>query len=399
MQESQVHSVDVKPKIIFLTGDGNSSVVDTMLTVEGYEVVTVVENDTAENSSSCDFDLLLVDASVSDDVWEWLQHEELKDGIPVILLMNGSEVVVDACQLTFKHKNLTIVPYRKEQILVEVQTKVMDYLLKKKEKRLEEQAHRQDIQELTQMNRKLRRMYQDLQLKLEAQKNYHATIAHELGTSVTLIHTYLQMVQDGTIDPNDHEYAEIVLDKIVVLSRLIGDLQELSMIEKEETGVRLENIKVSDWLIRVHHSIDFTLKQAGRQFSWKVIGEIDEQSMILLDFSRMDQVIQNLLSNAIKHTEDGVGRIDVVVHRDSDLQQLTIQIADNGIGIRAEDLPYLFKRYFKGSARREGDSDRGAGLGLAIVHEIIEGHNGRIDVRSQLGEGAEFTIHLPLMSS
>ncbi|MDA8423138.1 MAG: HAMP domain-containing sensor histidine kinase, partial [Nitrospiraceae bacterium] len=107
--------------------------------------------------------------------------------------------------------------------------------------------------------------------------------------------------------------------------------------------------------------------------------------MIYADPERLSQVIVNLLSNALKAIDRG-GSVTVSAARKGD--EVLIEIQDTGSGIKPEDLPFIFERFFTAS---EG----GLGLGLAIVKELVEAHRGRIEVRSEYGKGSVFTVRLP----
>jgi signal transduction histidine kinase len=115
------------------------------------------------------------------------------------------------------------------------------------------------------------------------------------------------------------------------------------------------------------------------------------------DVDRLKQLLLNLISNAIKYTPDG-GTVDVSLSKNNGWAYLSI--ADTGMGIPAEDLPYIFDRFYRvDKARARGQSGQGgAGLGLAIAKWIAQAHGGDIDVVSKVGEGTTFTITLPTVA-
>ncbi len=110
--------------------------------------------------------------------------------------------------------------------------------------------------------------------------------------------------------------------------------------------------------------------------------------MLEVDPQRMKQVLYNLLDNALRHTHSG-GEVRSRLEVDGD--KLIIQVRDDGEGIPAEKLPYVFERFFQVEPTRGG-----TGLGLAVVKELVEAHGGTVSVESELGQGATFTISLPL---
>jgi signal transduction histidine kinase len=115
----------------------------------------------------------------------------------------------------------------------------------------------------------------------------------------------------------------------------------------------------------------------------------------MVNRSQLEQVVINLIINAINYTQAG-GEIDIDAGSEVVEDQLYVwlRVADNGPGISAVDLPHLFDRFYRGDSALDSGSP-GTGLGLAICNEIIERHNGRIEVESQPGSGATFTVWLP----
>lgn len=116
------------------------------------------------------------------------------------------------------------------------------------------------------------------------------------------------------------------------------------------------------------------------------------------DPDRMEQVLINLIMNAIRHTgkEGYDGKVILNQTIDVARSNLVITVSDNGSGIAEEDIPYLFERFYKVDKARKRGKAVGTGIGLAIVKNIVEAHNGKISVESELGKGSDFIITLPL---
>ena len=119
-----------------------------------------------------------------------------------------------------------------------------------------------------------------------------------------------------------------------------------------------------------------------------------------VDGDRISQVVRNLLSNAIRYTPDG-GSIDVglgrVANAGDKVDELELYVKDNGCGIDAADLPYVFDRFYR-TDRSRSRASGGSGIGLTIVKQITELHGGRVSVESQAGAGTTFHVFLPLVS-
>ena len=115
-------------------------------------------------------------------------------------------------------------------------------------------------------------------------------------------------------------------------------------------------------------------------------------ALVLGDAGRLNQIVSNLLENALRYTPSG-GRVSLRVREEAGSSVL--EVADTGIGIAPEDLRHIFARFWRGEKSRSRETG-GAGIGLAIVTELVHAHDGRIDVDSKLGEGSTFRVTLPL---
>lgn len=241
---------------------------------------------------------------------------------------------------------------------------------------------------------KLKTANENLQNIVEQRRQLLASIAHELGTPLTLIHHYIQSIQKGLIDIDDPHYSNLVTDKIRVLNRLIDDLFDLSLLESGKISLNTKEIHVYGWLEQIYYKSEFAVLQNKRTFSYERIPDELKNFKSYMDEERLDQLFSNLISNAIENTDKGKGEISMSAHIFDD-NQLLIEITDNGDGIAKEDLPYIFERFYrKKSVRIE---QFGSGLGLALVKQIIDGHKGSISVESKLNEWTTFYIVLPVV--
>jgi two-component system sensor histidine kinase VicK len=134
--------------------------------------------------------------------------------------------------------------------------------------------------------------------------------------------------------------------------------------------------------------MDISAKQKNQSLSVEVNGEIPG---INADKDRIEQVIVNIVNNAIKYTPDN-GKIVVTLSKDD--QYVVIKVTDSGMGIPKEDLPRLFERFYRVDKARSRAMG-GTGLGLSIAKQIVEAHNGYINIDSEYGKGTEVSINLP----
>ncbi|AQQ54236.1 ATP-binding protein [Planococcus lenghuensis] len=232
-----------------------------------------------------------------------------------------------------------------------------------------------------------------------------SAISHELGTPITLIHSYIQATQAGLIGQGDQRYLDMIHSKLVLLERLTEDLTDLSTYRSGHMSLHFESLNIREWLGKLTDELRADIEQSGRLFCFDgLTGEVGGLTLSG-DKERLGQVFSNIIWNAVKHTDADNGEITLsaVVRTDSRTGailentasdgELIITIKDNGPGIPPEVLPHIFDRYFKGN---KTSVKKGSGLGLAIAKEIVSSHQGEIRAESKLGRGSCFTIALPL---
>ena len=221
---------------------------------------------------------------------------------------------------------------------------------------------------------------------LARQKRFTADAGHELRTPLTSIGGYAQMLEEGGAeDPQiiqeaiaairrESERMRVLVESLLFLAR--GD---------EEAPLDLE---AHDLRTIASEAVQTARPGAGGKILIECIVS-EEEVTAIFDRARVLQVAFILLDNAVKYTPEG-GRVEVTTRSFED--RVELEVTDTGVGITDEQLPHVFKRFYRGDpARTEG----GAGLGLSIARQIAEAHDGTIDVRSEVGKGATFTFSLP----
>lgn len=210
-----------------------------------------------------------------------------------------------------------------------------------------------------------------------------AEIAHELRTPLTVIQGKLEGLLDG-LYPRDDAHLEGALEEARVLARLVEDLRTLA---NAETGVlTLQKEPTDPGML----AADVVASLASEAAAGQVTIQMDASRTLptlSIDPVRIREVIANLVSNALHFTPPG-GRVTVRV--DASERDVTIAVADTGIGIRPDDLPKVFDRFYKGR------TSRGSGLGLTIARRLVEAHGGAIRAESVPGHGTTMTFTLPI---
>ena len=217
-----------------------------------------------------------------------------------------------------------------------------------------------------------------------------ADIAHELRTPITVIQGNIEALQDG-IFPLTQEALEPILDKTLLLRRLVEDLRQLALAESGQLSLIPEPLDLGHL---AGQTLDAFRPPAEARSIELSLAPADSLPLVRADPQRVQQVLDNLLSNALRYTPGG-GRITVGLVRENGA--VRVSVTDTGPGISAEALPNVFERFYRADQSRERLSDGGgSGLGLAVARSIVEAHSGRIGVHSLPGQGATFWFSLPI---
>lgn len=224
-----------------------------------------------------------------------------------------------------------------------------------------------------------------IQYSYEQQRQFVANASHELRTPLAVFYSSLelfeeQLKQDGvaynleTMDDMKQEasYMKDMLASLLTLTRSDQNQIQLNISEVDLSTVALQRVRR---LAKTVQHVSFQL-------------DVADECLVQADKILMDELLYILLKNAVSYTEEG--SVSVRVYEASGLAK--IEIADTGSGIAEEDLPHIFERFYRGDKTRH---TTGTGLGLAIAQVIVNLHNGRIKVDSEVGKGTTFTIELP----
>ncbi len=231
-------------------------------------------------------------------------------------------------------------------------------------------------------------MAESLQRNEQARRHMAADIAHELRTPLTVVQGTVDGMLDGVIEP-DRENLASIKEEVNLLTKLVADLRTLSLAEAGQLKLELAEADLLEFAHRAVARVEPLARQKG--VSCRVEGEAP-CPLVRIDGERMQQVVGNLLDNALRYTPEG-GSIGVSVGMDGKALAI-LSVADTGKGITAEDLPYVFDRFYRADQSRSRKSG-GSGLGLAIVKQLVEAHGGQVRVESRSGEGTRFVVELP----
>jgi len=222
--------------------------------------------------------------------------------------------------------------------------------------------------------------------KLEKlRRDFVANISHELRTPVTVIRGSLEALCDGVVsEPRMVEdYHRQMLSESVYLERLVSDLLDLARLQNSEFTMEMSEVNLKDIVEDAVRSIRRVAEEKHVEIR---LTSVDKNFIVFGDYGRLRQMLLILLDNAVKFSPAG-GTVDVTLAETPD--KTTLSIRDQGPGIAAEDLPYIFERFYK---QRSEANKTGTGLGLAIAKQIADKHYAIIEAKNRPDIGAEFVI-------
>jgi signal transduction histidine kinase len=217
-----------------------------------------------------------------------------------------------------------------------------------------------------------------------------AWVSHDLQTPLASIRAIVEALADGVVDDPEtvQRYLTTAQKDIGALSVLIDDLFQMAQLDAGGLPLDRAHSSLSDLISDTLEAFSELATRQGVSLSGSVADNVDP---VWMDTQRIGRALNNLVGNALRHTPAGGS---VKVNASQADEGVKVEVTDTGEGIRPEDLPYVFERFYRGEKSRNRATG-GAGLGLAITRGIIETHGGRIYVDSQPGQGTCFTFILP----
>ncbi len=229
-----------------------------------------------------------------------------------------------------------------------------------------------------------------LKLVQEIRKDFVANASHELRTPVSSIRGYVETLLDGAMEDGQvsRRFLERALSNVIRLETIVNDMLDLSRLESRDRGLSLRYFDVAAIIRNV--LAEFDDAAVRKQLTLVLESSLPAGYSLMADPYQFEKALINLVENAIKYTD--AGHVKVRAFEDHD--DFVMSVEDTGTGIRAEDIPRIFERFYrvdKGRSRQLG----GSGLGLSIVKHIMEIHHGQVSVASEVGRGTTFTLRFP----
>ncbi|MFE5317133.1 ATP-binding protein [Paenibacillus sp. NPDC056579] len=226
-------------------------------------------------------------------------------------------------------------------------------------------------------------------------KDFVANVSHELRTPLSMLQGYSEaLLDDIASSPEERqELAQVIHDESLRMGRLVRDLLDLARMETGNLELHIRQVDVGGFMRRMHRKFAVLSKERGITMTL----ELPEDSLnIQADEDRLEQVMTNLLDNAIRHTPSQAQiRMRAVTVMHMGREAALLEISDEGQGIPAGDLPFIFERFYKADKARTRGTTGGTGLGLSIVKNLVDAHQGTVQAKSMVGQGTTFSVIIP----
>ena len=239
-------------------------------------------------------------------------------------------------------------------------------------------------QDFEEMRKRLKESTEEKILMDKENKELISNISHDLKTPITAVKGYVEGIMDGVADTPEKmdRYVRTIYNKTNEMDHLINELTFYSKIDTNRIPYTFSKLNVEDYFSDCAEELGLEMETRGIELVYANYVEKDVQ--VIADGEQIRRVIHNIVSNAIKYMEKPRGIIQIRVKDVGDFIQ--VEIEDNGKGIAAKDLPYIFDRFYRTDVSRNS-SKGGSGIGLSIVKKIMEDHGGKVWATSRLGIG------------
>jgi signal transduction histidine kinase len=218
-----------------------------------------------------------------------------------------------------------------------------------------------------------------------------AVVSHELRNSIGVIRNAARVLETAPDErPVVEKVRQLIERQVGQMTRLVGDLLEVSRINGDVLGLRRERVDLRAVAGEAIESVELEIDRCGQRLT---VALPEAPVWVRADAGRLVQVLINLLGNASKYTDAG-GEVRLAV--ECEAETATVRVSDSGIGIAPAVLPHVFEPFMQVQSALPR-SRMGIGIGLALVSSLVASHGGRVTAASAgLGQGSEFTVHLPL---
>lgn len=248
------------------------------------------------------------------------------------------------------------------------------------------------VQELTDEMRPLGESFNELAESLAQEeslrKQFTANFAHEIRTPLATLRSHIEAFQDGVWEPDENKLGQCH-DELMRLVRLVNELEKLIAAENPQIRLDKTKIEVGKLLSSIESQFSSLFMKKGVDLR---IDYSESDRWFFGDRDKVIQILTNLVNNALQYTPEGKS---VSISAKQKGKDLVFTVKDQGKGIDKGDLPFLYERFYRGDKSRDRKTG-GIGIGLSIVKALVEAHDGKIEIESEIGAGTTAKVHLPV---
>lgn len=241
--------------------------------------------------------------------------------------------------------------------------------------------------EINNLASNLNRASIEIDKSMELQKDLIANISHDLKTPLTMVKSYAEMIRDlsGDFPEKRNAHLQVIIDESDRLNSLVNDILTLSSVQSGTLKLDITKFSIKELFLSVIQPYDI-LKNQGYTIMFNCRQDVDVSG----DPDRIKQVVSNLVTNAIKYCGEDK---EIFINVKKWGKRVHCEVVDHGQGIKPEELPYIWERYYQSSTNHVRNT-KGSGIGLSIVKEILNAHKARCGVESKVGRGTTFWFEL-----
>lgn len=247
-------------------------------------------------------------------------------------------------------------------------------------------SSKSDIEELESLRESVNILAEKLKYQDSLRKRLVSDISHEVRTPLNILQNNLEAMIDGVFPVTEERLASLN-EEVIRFGRLLNNLNALKEFESESAKLNFETVFLDKLISEICR--DFYIPFENKNIKFDFSMEPGNDYTVTGDRDKLKQVFINLISNALKFTEEG-GRVSINLscHKN----RILVEVKDTGIGIKEEDLPFIFERLYRGDKSRH--QREGSGIGLTVAKNILELHGASIDVKSKEGEGTSVKVYI-----
>ncbi|MBC8060804.1 MAG: HAMP domain-containing histidine kinase [Clostridiaceae bacterium] len=241
------------------------------------------------------------------------------------------------------------------------------------------------IRELSYLTASINNLRDKLKEQNGLRKKLVSDISHEIRTPLNILQNNLEAMIDGIISVSPQRLVSLN-DEVIRFSKLLDNLQILKQFEADDIKFNQEDLFIDDLVVGVCKDFSIAAREKNIELQYNI--ESGGKYLIFGDLDKLKQVFINLMSNSIKFTSTN-GKMWISMNENN--EQIVVRVKDTGMGIKREDIPFIFERLYRGDKSRH--EIQGSGLGLTMVKRILDLHSATIKVESEEGKGTEFIIY------